>query len=363
MKTSVEVAAYALKSSFFLYLLFFLSSCSNTNELLDNNEPDKRNESKTDEILPYFEFLDNGKIWLPNNDNHTFALKKSSTTKILDNDTAWWALQIEMMNRLETDFEYVENIARPLDYACPLYLVALFNEYENIKLANGEEVLSASILKDNCQYTGFECDNCDLSAEEDPYKNRPIVLEKVVKTETYARSVSVDIDNYKMTATSFKTNIPYIYAAGGSETEFQKRQRVLTWSGMRWRYASCDPDRNGIRSYCVACNLTQDKYGNYSFDCSNNSASGVETWFFPRYYSKRCQIDMAITNVGIKITSGGSVSAQTPKGIHIVKPFRDGVIGMHYIRHAGHDFYARTSIDVPAEDMTFLNSMYKFEYR
>jgi len=33
------------------------------------------------------------------------------------------------------------------------------------------------------------------------------------------------------------------------------------------------------------------------------------------------------------------------------------------IRYAGHDFYARTSIDVPMESMAFANSFYKFQYR
>ena len=91
-------------------------------------------------------------------------------------------------------------------------------------------------------YIGLNCAECNDASEEDPYLKTTKILKKDVVEENkdFKSSVSVEIYPYRMDASSFVTNVKYLYSSTGSETYFKKRQRVWRGpiTGMVWRWAS-----------------------------------------------------------------------------------------------------------------------------
>ena len=165
-----------------LYLaIAFLCACSNS-ELESNvaqNPPlDKPNtefaykESMGDSILPYFEFDEQG--------NKIQFFKESSLKKdasrgvlVLDSLGEFLNMEASYAKRIAENADYSHSIKRPLDYICPTSWLAMNEDYKTIMLSNGDTLLSDKILFDNCEYTGFTCNNCNDSSDNDPYLDEP----------------------------------------------------------------------------------------------------------------------------------------------------------------------------------------------
>lgn len=330
-----------------------------------------------DSVLPYFDFDDNGNRieYMP---NKSFLAKSiAKKTLVLDSIEEYYALESEYAERISTDHEYSHSIARPLDYNCQTSLLAMNSDYETIMLANGDTILSNKKLLESCEYIGLECNNCDDTSEEDPYLKVKKVLKKEIHEENtdYKSSVTVEIYPYRMNASSFVTNIKYLYSSAGSETYFKKRQRVWRgpFTGMVWRWASFDPDRNGVRTYCFnGCKEEIDpKTGtSYTFSCSNvKHDTDLDTCCDTEDITVRCQIKLPFEG-GFKVTAdvyedgSTSVSGKPTKGsVKKVKEYNGGVIGMHYVRHGDYYFKTRTSKNLPDKIISKIVRKYTLSYR
>lgn len=335
-------------------------------------------ESMGDSVLPYFDFdKDGNRIeYLPN----TSILAKSveKRTLVLDSLEEYYALENEYAERISKDHEYSRSIARPLDYNCQTSLLAMNADYETIMLASGDTILSNKKLLESCDYIGLKCDgiNCDDSSEEDPYLKVAKLLKKEVHEENteFKSSVSVEIYPYRMDASSFITNIKYLYSSAGSETYFKKRQRVWRGitTGMVWRWASFDPDRNGVRTYCFnGCHEGFDKdYAFRTFECSEvDHDTDLDTCCDTEDITVRCKVSLPFEG-GIKVTTNfdengpTSTDVNTQNGkIKIVKEYNGGVIGMHYVRHGDNYFKAKTSKNLPDNVLDEILRKYSISYR
>lgn len=375
-----------------LYLaIAFLCACSNS-ELESNvaqNPPlDRPNtefaykESMGDSILPYFEFDEQG--------NKIQFFKESSLKKdasrgvlVLDSLGEFLNMEASYAKRIAENADYSHSIKRPLDYICPTSWLAMNEDYKTIMLSNGDTLLSDKILFDNCEYTGFTCNNCNDSSDNDPYLDALKVLKKSVENLDYSSKVTVEIYPYKMIASSFVTNIKLLYSSAGSETYFQKRQRVWRGisKGMVWRWASFDPDRNGIRTYCFNKCVHEESYGGLysSFECSDTKKeTDLDTCCDTEDITVRCKLSFPFQG-GIKVSANVStkngvsavpindpedLKAYTNKpGINVVTEYNGAVIGLHYVRHGNHEFKARTSKNAPEKLRKLILQKYKLSYR
>lgn len=371
-------------------LLTCLIGCSNAidsdvakniaNTPTETNPPDLESfvESMGDSVLPYFDFDDNGNRieYMP---NKSFLAKSiAKKTLVLDSIEEYYALESEYAERISTDHEYSHSIARPLDYNCQTSLLAMNSDYETIMLANGDTILSNKKLLESCEYIGLECNNCDDTSEEDPYLKVKKVLKKEIYEENtdYKSSVTVEIYPYRMNASSFVTNIKYLYSSAGSETYFKKRQRVWRgpFTGMVWRWASFDPDRNGVRTYCFnGCKEGFDSNsGLVAFECSSvKHDTDLDTCCDTEDITVRCDLKLPFEG-GIKVTTNvssengvsfDSIDKQKGSKIKSVKEYNGGVIGMHYVRHKDNYFYAKTSKNLPSNILGQITHKYKLSYR
>lgn len=121
---------------------------------------------------------------------------------------------------------------------------------------------------------------------------------------------------------------------------------------MVWRWASFDPDRNGVRTYCF--NGCKEEIGpetdwQYSFSCSNvKHSTDLDTCCDTEDITVRCQVNLPFEG-GIKITADvyedGSTAIKgkpTKGGVKKITEYNGGVIGMHYVRHKDYYFQAKT---------------------
>lgn len=335
-------------------------------------------ESMGDSVLPYFDFDEEGNRieYLPNKSFLAKSIEKK--TLVLDSIEEYYALESEYAERISTDHEYSHSIARPLDYNCQTSLLALNADYETIMLASGDTILSNKKLLESCEYIGFECNNCDDASEEDPYLKVVKALKKEIHEENteYKSSVTVEIYPYRMNASSFVTNIKYLYSSAGSETYFKKRQRVWRgpFTGMVWRWASFDPDRNGVRTYCFnGCKEGFDSNsGLIAFECSSvKHDTDLDTCCDTEDITVRCDLKLPFEG-GIKVTSNvssengisfDSIDKQKGSSIKTVKEYNGGVIGMHYVRHKDYYFKAKTSKNLPDKIISRIKQKYQLSYR
>ncbi|MCF0223892.1 MAG: hypothetical protein HUK20_06450 [Fibrobacter sp.] len=333
-------------------------------------------ESMGDSILPYFDFNDDGSRteYLPN--PSTLAKSSRKQTLVLNTLDEYYALENKYAERIDTDHEYSHSIARPLDYNCQTSLLAMNADYETIMLASGDTILSNKKLLESCDYVGYKCekDPCDDSSEEDPYLKVSNILKKESKENTdFKSSVSVEIYPYRMNASSFVTNVKYLYSSAGSETYFKKRQRVWRgpFKGMVWRWASFDPDRNGVRTYCFnGCKEEFGTNGLINFECTDvNHDTDLDTCCDTEDITVRCNISLPFSG-GVKVTTNfdengtTSTGAKPNKGSIVkVKKYNGGVIGMHYVRHKDYYFKAKTSKNIPSDIINKIRSKYTLSYR
>jgi len=334
-------------------------------------------ESMGDSILPYFEFDNDGSRieYLPNPSILAKSVEKK--TIVLNSLEEYYALENEYAERIDTDHEYSRSIARPLDYNCQTSLLAMNADYETIMLASGDTILSNKKLLESCEYIGIKCEgeNCEESSEEDPYLKVANMLKKETKENTeFKSSVSVEIYPYRMDASSFVTNIKYLYSSAGSETYFKKRQRVWRgpFKGMVWRWASFDPDRNGVRTYCFnGCKEEFDQNNwQLSFSCSDvKHDTDLDTCCDTEDITVRCKLSLPFSG-GIKVTTNfdengvTSVNANKSKASpKKVVEYNGGVIGMHYVRHGDNYFKAMTSKNLPSNIISKIRGKYSLSYR
>lgn len=332
-------------------------------------------ESMGDSILPYFEFDEQG------NRIQIFqetTLKKESGKKalVLDSLEEFLKLEESYAKRIAVDHDYSRSIERPLDYVCPTSWLAMNDDYETIVLANGDTLLSNKILFEKCEYIGLSCDDCDDSAEEDPYLKQPKSLKKeAVEIDSYNSKITVEIYPYRMLAESFISDYKVVSTAG-SETYFEKRQRVWRgpFKGMVWRWASFDPDRNGIRSYCFS-GCGYDRYGNFS--CAKTShATDLDKCCDTEDITVRCKITpFTEFNVSTGSTpnpnqdlTGYNPNANTQltgneKDANFKKATDYGVIGLHYVKHNDLEFRAKTSKNLSKDTRNAILSKYSLSYR
>jgi hypothetical protein len=334
-------------------------------------------ESMGDSILPYFEFNDDGSR-IEDLPNPSFLAKSVERQELVLNSLEeYYALESEYAERIDTDHEYSRSIARPLDYNCQTSLLAMNADYKTIKLASGDTILSDKKLLESCEFIGIKCDEekCDEASEKDPYLKVVNVLKKESKENTdFKSSVSVEIYPYRMDASSFVTNVKYLYSSAGSETYFKKRQRVWRGiiKGMVWRWASFDPDRNGVRTYCFnGCKEEFDQNNGFlNFGCSEvKHATDLDTCCDTEDITVRCKISLPFSG-GVKVTTNfdedgvTSVEGKPNKAkVKKVKEYNGGVIGMHYVRHGDNYFKAMTSKNLPDNVISKITSKYTLSYR
>lgn len=334
-------------------------------------------ESMGDSVLPYFDFDEDGNRIEYISNKSILAKSIEKKVLVLDSIEEYYALESEYAKRISIDNEYSHSIARPLDYNCQTSLLALNADYETIMLASGDTILSNKKLLESCEYIGLECDKCDDSSEEDPYLKVAGALKKEIHEENtdYKSSVTVEIYPYRMKASSFVTNIKKLYSSAGSETYFKKRQRVWRgpFTGMVWSWASFDPDRNGVRTYCFnGCKEGFDERGLIAFECSSvKHDTDLDTCCDTEDITVRCDIRLPFEG-GIKVTANvssdngvsfDSVDKQKGSKIKSVKEYNGGVIGMHYVRHKDYYFKAKTSKNLPDEIISSIVHKYKPSYR
>jgi hypothetical protein len=118
---------------------------------------------------------------------------------------------------------------------------------------------------------------------------------------------------------------------------------------MQWRMRSFDPDRNGIRSYCLECN--SEGY------CGSKMVTDLDTWGDTEDITIRCSFGFILKGGGVKIHEDGSTSGYVKW--QKVKDYKGGVVGMHYVRHGDKYFKATTSKNTPAS----LRREFSFSYR
>ena len=326
---------------------------------LSSDEEKAFTESMGDSVLPYFDFDEDGNRthYLSKSKDNT--LKKANNRQILtlDSEKDFIKLEADYAKRIAEDTDYRKSIERPLDYVCPTSMLAMNEDYEVITLANGDTVLSNKILLENCTYIGYDCEKCDDSAEEDPYLKAPKTLKKeTVENTSFDTEVTVEIYPYRMIASSFiAKNI--LYASAGAETYFKKRQRVWRgpFTGMVWRWADFDPDRNGVRAYCFdGCAIT-DKGKLACTDPESSSdldSEGDDT----EDITIRCNISFGFTL--------GDFEKQTMLRFKTTaEKFKGGVVGMHYVKHNDYYFKAKTSTGFSQEVKDMLHTYNGFNYR
>lgn len=372
-----------MKKSIYLTAIL-MCACSNSelesSAVQDSPKDDFKSEiayreSMGDSILPYFEFDEQG------NRIQIFqetTLKKESGKKalVLDSLEEFLKLEESYAKRIAVDHDYSRSIERPLDYVCPTSWLAMNDDYETIVLANGDTLLSNKILFEKCEYIGLSCDDCDDSAEEDPYLKQPKSLKKeAVEIDSYNSKITVEIYPYRMLAESFISDYKVVSTAG-SETYFEKRQRVWRgpFKGMVWRWASFDPDRNGIRSYCFS-GCGYDRYGNFS--CAKTShATDLDKCCDTEDITVRCKITpFTEFNVSTGSTpnpnqdlTGYNPNANTQltgneKDPTFRKATEYGVIGLHYVKHNDLEFRAKTSKNLSKDTRNAILSNYTLSYR
>lgn len=281
---------------------------------------------------------------------------------------------------LAEDAAFSHSIKRPLDYVCRTSWLAMNEDYNSITLENGDTLLSDKILFENCEYIGFQCDDCDDSAEEDPYLKQPKALKKEsVEDVSYKSSVTVEIGSYRMIAESFISNYSLLSLASmttaGSETYFKKRQRVWRgpFTGMVWRWADFDPDRNGIRSYCFS-GCAYDAYGKFS--CGKRShATDLDDCCDTEDITVRCKLDFSHSfgvsanndadsyYVGGNAGTGISLQGNEETDVLLKNSGTTGVIGLHYVKHNGMEFKAKTSKNLSGNTLSGILSTYSTSYR
>lgn len=334
--------------------------------LTKTNKTDEIGYAKAqgDSLFPYFEFNENGTRTRYPQGTHTLAKKSGQRDELILNSIEDFAtLEASISKKLSTDSDYNHSIERPLDYVCRPSLLALNEQYSTIRLATGDTILNDRKLLESCSYIGFDCENCDDTAEEDPYLSAPKTLRKeTVETASFDSEVTVEIYPYRMIASSFINNYA-VYASAGSETYFKKRQRVWRGtSGMVWRWASFDPERNGIRAYCFeSCGLTE--YTNELACSEPESSSDLDTWGDTEDITERCDISFAFSisgSIGDDFTFYDISMHPTTQN---VKLFSHGVVGMHYVRHNDNYFKAKTSKGFAPEVKRLLNTYRNFNYK
>lgn len=368
--------------SFELYLLTLLmiSACSKSTENVVQSNDDKEDgfaliqaELDGDSLLPYFEFDNKGNKIEFDLKNEALLMKenKQRSILILDSIQNFIDLEYEIALKLELNSEYRNNIVRPLDYVCRTSLLALNQMYSFIITTAGDTLLFDELLFKSCEYIGFSCDNnCDETAEEDPYLNDLKILKKIIENNDYSSNVTVEIYPYRMIASSFVKGISFIYSSAGAETYFKKRQRVWRGlSGMVWRWADFDPDRNGIRVGCYDCEYklilnTNDfiqKDSVIDLVCNTKTNSDLDTWGDSEDITLRCDLSMVIKSIGGSVSEEGDVKPKV--SFQFVQKYEGGVIGMHYIRHGDHHFKARTSKGLSADIINHVKTKYPLSYR
>ncbi|OWV11387.1 hypothetical protein [Fibrobacter sp. UWB5] len=375
------------------FIAITLCACGNSeleNNVVQDSQQDLSspelayNESIGDSILPYFEFDEQGnKIQIFQNNNNVLKKEVGNRKLVLDSLSEFLELETYYANRLANDPDYSRTIKRPLDYVCPTSWLAMSEDYNTITLANGDTLLSDKILFSNCEYTGFSCDDCDDSSDKDPYLDALKVQKKSVENTDFDSKVTVEIYPYKMIASSFVTNVKYVYSSAGSETYFQKRQRVWRgpFKGMVWRWAAFDPDRNGIRTYCFNKCKYEESYGGLisSFECSETRhATDLDTCCDTEDITVRCKLSFPFQG-GIQVSVNSSTDngvTMTPinkledlkeytndPSVNVVTEYNGAVIGMHYVRHGNHEFRAKTSKNAPADLIKHIKQKYTLSYR
>lgn len=352
----------------------FFNACSEQNFLVDevnesamNLAPEFNENFQNDSLFSYFDFDEQGGRVRYTSDSTKTLVKRASerTNLILDSEEQFVALEESIEEKVNHDREYRHSIERPLDYVCRTSLLALNEMYETVVLSSGDTLLNDRILKENCEYIGFECEKCDESADEDPYLKESRKLKKELKEiASFESSVSVEIYPYRMLARSFITNIKSLYSSAGAETYFKKRQRVWRgpFKGMVWRWADFDPDRNGVRAYCFdACGISEDMH---ALACTKpRSSSDLDTWGDTEDITERCELSFGV-NISGKIGEGGTFYDIKMSPIQsTVKNFKGGVVGMHYVHHKDYEFKAKTSKGFSSDVQLLMNSYPSFNYR
>lgn len=331
-------------------------------------------ESMGDSILPYFEFDENGrKIQYFKGS----ALKKEAARKdlVLKSVEDFLYMEESYAKRLAEDAVYSHSIKRPLDYVCRTSWLAMNEAYSSITLENGDTLLSDKVLFEQCKYIGFKCDGCDDTDEEDPYLKRAKTLKKEsVEEASFNSSITVEIGSYRMIAESFISDYKVISTAG-SETYFKKRQRVWRgpFTGMVWRWADFDPDRNGIRSYCFS-GCGSDAYGNFS--CAKVShETDLDKSFDTEDITVRCKLNFSFpfggsvtTNpdsyyVGGNAGTGIALQGNEATDVHLKNGGTTGVIGLHYVKHNDMEFKAKTSKNLSDGTLNRILETYTISYR
>ncbi|MBR4398917.1 MAG: hypothetical protein IKT05_07020 [Fibrobacter sp.] len=369
------------KKAYSLVVAIFCA-CSNSgleDSVAQSESPNQSNlerafvENMGDSILPYFEFDEQGQKLQYFKE---YALKKEIGRKdlILKSVDDFLDMEESYAKHLAEDAAYSHSIKRPLDYVCRTSWLAMNEDYSSIALENGDTLLSDKILFESCKYIGFKCDGCDDTAEEDPYLKRPKALKKEsVEDASFNSSITVEIDSYRMIAESFISDYK-IFSTAGSETYFKKRQRVWRgpFTGMVWRWADFDPDRNGIRSYCFS-GCGYDMYGKFSCD-KRAHETDLDKSFDTEDITVRCKI----TPVGEFSTGHPSAQNENLTGFnpnantqltgnekdpHFRKATEYGVIGMHYVKHKDLEFRAKTSANLTKTIREGIVSTYTLSYR
>lgn len=374
------------KSYYFIAVIF--CACSNSeldNSIARGTIPQESIsemafvESMGDSILPYFEFDENGKkIQYFKED----VLKKETGRRdiVLKSIDDFLIMEESYAKHIAEDAIYSRSIKRPLDYVCRTSWLAMNEDYSSITLENGDTLLSDKILFENCEYIGFQCDDCDDSAEEDPYLKCPRALKKEsVEDASYKSSVTVEIGSYRMIAESFISDYSLVSLASlttaGSETFFKKRQRVWRgpFTGMVWRWADFDPDRNGIRSYCFS-GCGYDAYGDFS--CGKRShATDLDDCCDTEDITVRCKLDFSHSfgvsgnndadsyYVGGDAGTGIFLQGNEATDVHLKNAGTTGVIGLHYVKHNDMEFKAKTSKNLSGNTLNGILRTYSISYR
>lgn len=308
-----------------------------------------------DSLYNYFDIQDNNELYYSNG---KITSPKNSLGKVIYrtvDDKEWEDILNVVADSLNNNETFIKKLPRPLDYLCPKKLLAAFELFPNLKNDKGEDLTTVKALKSQCEYVGFDCeDKCGDST--DPYLNRVNLKGKTVVIDRYKPKTSMEIYPYRMHASSFINN-NWFYSSAGSETYFQKRQRVWTgiFSGMQWRWRAFDPDRNGIRTYCVECNSSD--------GCGIKlMKTDLDTFWDTEDITVRCSWDFFINKIQVSGEYGnGAFSNVDPSvdGWNIPKNYKGGVVGTHYVRHGDHRFKAKTSVNMPSEIIKHMNFTYR----
>lgn len=199
---------------------FALTAC-------DRNEVEKATSSPSisQKKHEYIEFLDDGRIWAPPSSS---AARSATIRTSFPDSLAFTDSLTSLSHRLERDTSFSNHVISILDNVCPKLLLAAFQTYGEAYTSEGAPLLTISSLKDQCRDIGYHGSNANLDTENDPYATvSPKTAARSAYANDWVSAIDVEINPYIMSANTFK-NSYLVATSNGAETQFKKRQRVLT---------------------------------------------------------------------------------------------------------------------------------------